>query len=255
MDKKGSKGIFRLGGLLPEVFRADSNAIVRSDLTRKMAAQEVQWNAECEKAFEKLKSLLCGEPELKCPDFQKTFVLQTDASDRGVGAVLSQMYDGEDHPAAYFSWKPLPREEKYSVVEKECLAIRLAVQMFRVYLLGRPFTIQTDHRSLEWLDCLKDSNNGLMKWSLALQPFQFTMQYRTGKANADALSRVFAAAATGVSLEKDGGVSWSKVDPEENEESNESGLMKGCQTSERVTVNPLACAGSKVYKSRELSDI
>ena len=73
------------------------------------------------------------------------------------------MYEGEDHPVAYFSRKLLPREEKYSVVEKECLAIRLAVQMFRVYLLGRPFIIQTDHRSLEWLDRLKDSNNRLMR--------------------------------------------------------------------------------------------
>ena len=56
---------------------------------------------------------------MKCPDFEKAFVLQTDASDRGVGAVLSQMYAG-DHAVAYFSRKLLPREEKYSVVEKEC---------------------------------------------------------------------------------------------------------------------------------------
>ena len=80
---------------------------------------------------------------LKRPDFEKPFVLQTDASDRGVGAVLSQVYEGDDHPVAYFSRKLLPREERYSVVEKECLAIRLAVHVFRVYLLGRPFTIQT----------------------------------------------------------------------------------------------------------------
>lgn len=71
-----------------------------------------------------------GEPVLKCPDFNRAFVLESDASDRGVGAVLSQMYDGEDHPVAYFSKKLLPRE-MFSVVEKECLAIRLAVQMFR----------------------------------------------------------------------------------------------------------------------------
>ena len=77
-------------------------------------------------------------------------MLQTDASNRGVGTVLSQLYKGGDHPpVAYFSREVLPREEKYSVVKKECLVIRLAVQMFRVYLLGRPFTIQTDHRSVE----------------------------------------------------------------------------------------------------------
>ena len=109
-------------------------------------------------------------------------MLQTDASDRGVGAVLSQLYEGKDHPVAYFSRKLLPRKEKYSIVEKECLAIRLAVQMFRVYL----FAIQTDHRSLEWLDRLKETNNRLMRWSLALQPFLFTIKYHTGKANANA---------------------------------------------------------------------
>ena len=155
------------------------------------------------RVFERLKSLMYGEPVLKCPDFNRAFVLESDASDRGVGAVLSQMYDGEDHPVAYFSKKLLPRE-MFSVVEKECLAIRLAVQMFRVYLVGRLFTIQTDHRSLEWLDCLKESNNRRMRWSLTIQPSQFTVQYRTRKenANADALSRAFETEATGVSLEK-----------------------------------------------------
>ena len=205
-----------------------------TDLTRKTATKEVQWNSECGRAFEKLKSLLCGEPVLKCPDFEKPFVLQTDASDRGVGAVLSQLYEGEDHPVAYFSRKLLPREEKYSVVEKECLAIKLAVQIFRVYLLGRSFTIQTDHRSLEWLDRLKDANNRLMRWSLALQPFQFSVQYRTGKANAnaDALSRAFSDGATGVSLEKGGGVSWSKAKHDENEECDPMNRCQGAECKE-----------------------
>ena len=135
---------------------------------------------------------MCSDPVLVCPDFGKQFYLQTDASNRGVGAVLSQLdADGLDHPVAYYSRKVMPREEKYSTVEKECLAIRLGVQAFRVYLLGRPFTIQTDHRSLEWLDRLKESNGRLTRWSLSLQPFQFTVLYRKGRCNgnADALSR------------------------------------------------------------------
>ena len=59
--------------------------------------------------------------------------------------------DGHDHPVAYFSRKLLPREVNYSAVEKECLAIKLGVQAFQVYLLGRPFTIQTDHRALQYM--------------------------------------------------------------------------------------------------------
>eukprot|EP00731_Ephydatia_muelleri_P022383 Em0014g974a len=75
--------------------------------------------------FETLKQCLCSGPVLRSPDFNKTFVLQTDASDRGVGAVLSQLSDdGEEHPIGYYSRKLLPREERYSTVEKECLAIR-----------------------------------------------------------------------------------------------------------------------------------
>ena len=75
-------------------------------------------------------------------------------------------------------------------MQKECLVIKLATHAFRVYLLGKPFLIQTDHRSLEWLNRLKDNNARLTRWSLAFQPYNFTVQYRAGKANGntDALS-------------------------------------------------------------------
>ena len=112
---------------------------------------------------------LCQSPVLRSPDFKKQFILQTDASDRGVGAVLSQMGDdGKEQPVAYFSRKLLPREVRYSTIEKECLAIKLGVEAFRVYLLGREFVVQTDHRSLVWLNKLKDKNARLARWSLIL---------------------------------------------------------------------------------------
>ena len=79
--------------------------------------------------FRKLKSLLYREPVLRSPDFTKEFVLQTDASDVGVGAVLSQLdEEGADHPVAYYSRKLLAREQKYAAIEKECLTIKLATQ-------------------------------------------------------------------------------------------------------------------------------
>ena len=109
---------------------------------------------------------------MKSPEFNKPFALQTDASDRGVGAVLSQLTEqGDDKPIAYFSRKLLPREENYSTIEKECLAICLAVQAFHPYLMGGMFTIETDHRSLEWLNNLKDTNPPLTRWSLFLQGY------------------------------------------------------------------------------------
>ena len=92
---------------------------------------------------------------------------------------------------AYYSRQLLSREERYSAVEKECLLIKLATHAFRVYLLGKQFLIQTDHRSLKWLDQLKAC---LTRWSLSLQPFCYTVEYRAGSCNgnADGFSRAFA---------------------------------------------------------------
>eukprot|EP00731_Ephydatia_muelleri_P007946 Em0004g284a len=91
-----------------------------SDLTKKALPNSLKLNDEAKKAFEKLKKLLCSEAVLSSPDFGRPFILQTDASDRGVGAVLCQQGDdGEEHPVYYYSRKFLPREERYSVIEKE----------------------------------------------------------------------------------------------------------------------------------------
>ena len=160
----------------------------------------IAWTPTCNTAFTTLKKALCSSPILGSPNFARSFTLQTDASDRGIGAVLSQVNEaGEEHPVAFYSWKLLPHEERYSTVEKECLAIKAACWSFRVYLLGRPFKVQTDHRALEWLDRIKDNNTRLTRWSLALQPFAYTVEYRVGKANAnaDTLSRAHSEPATG----------------------------------------------------------
>ena len=128
-------------------------AAVLTDLTRKDAPNKVKWTPECQRAFDELKRILSSSAVLWSPDFTHQFILQTDASNRRVGAVLSQLDDeGIERPVAYYSRKLLPREKNYSAVEKECFAIKLATHAFRVYLLGKPFVIQTDHRALKWLD-------------------------------------------------------------------------------------------------------
>ena len=169
-----------------------AKAVDLTDLTKKAAPTRVLWTPDCNQAFVNLKHALCSSPVLRSPNFSRPFILQTDASERGIGAVLSQRSDmGEEHPVAFYSRKLLPREEKYSTIEKECLAIKAACWSFRVYLLGRPFVVQTDHRALEWLDRMKESHSRLTRWNLSLQAFNFTVNYRTGKenGNADALSR------------------------------------------------------------------
>ena len=175
---------------------------------RKFAPSSITWSNACDQAFQTLKSL-CSSPVLFSPDHKKEFILQTDASDRGVGIVLTQWEDNsEEHPVAYFSHEFLPREERYSTVEKECFAIKLGVQAFRVYLLGCPFRIESDHQSLVWLDRLKDTNIRLARWSLALQPYQYTVMHCPGKSNdnTNALSRMDSPQQTDVSQEKGGGV-------------------------------------------------
>ncbi|KAL5515882.1 hypothetical protein EMCRGX_G001127 [Ephydatia muelleri] len=156
--KKQDRCFLGLTGYYRKFF-PDYASIAAPDLTKKVAPNQVVWNQNCEASFQKLKELLCRAPVLRSPDFQKDFVLQTDASDVDIGAVLSQLDDqGTDHPVAYFSLKLFLREQKYSTIEKDCLAIKLGTQAARVYLLGKPFVIQTDHRASEWLDRLKENN-------------------------------------------------------------------------------------------------
>ena len=127
---------------------------------------------------------------MRNPDPADIFILQTNTSNIGVGAVLSQ--GAEEWPVAYFSKKLLDREKNYSVVKKECLAVVLGIKTFEIYLLGKPFILQTDHKALKWLQEFKEKNTCLTRWSLALQPYNFTIQHRKGteNANADVLSRL-----------------------------------------------------------------
>lgn len=92
---------------------------------------------------------------------------------------------------AYISRKLLPRETRYSVVEKECMAVKWALDSFKYYLLGRRFNLETDHRALTWLGRMKDTNARITQWFLSMQPFVFDVVYRKGPQNctADFLSR------------------------------------------------------------------
>ena len=115
-------------------------------LTQK--ATTFEWTGECQDAFNSLKRKLTQAPILAYPSFHQSaspFVLQTDASAVGLGAVLEQ--DG--HVIAYASRTLNKAEQNYSVIQKECLAVVFTLKQFCHYLLGRPFRLITDHEPLQ----------------------------------------------------------------------------------------------------------
>lgn len=151
------------------------------------------WEDEQEASFVALCAALASSPVLIHPDFKKPFLLFTDASDVAIGAILSQCdEDGVDHPIAYYSKTLSKAERNYSVTERECLAVLLAIKHYRPFLYGTHFTIVTDHSSLRWLQQMKDPDGRLARWALKLQGYNFTILHRAGAIhqNADGLSRL-----------------------------------------------------------------
>ena len=152
------------------------------------------WSEQCEIAFCKIKSILMSEPVLTAPDFYRQFKLAIDASDVGCGGILMQEGDNNiDHPICYFSKKFNKHQRNYSI-EKECLALLLAVQHFDVYLgtTVHPVLVFTDHNPLTFIHKMKNKNQRLVRWSLTLQEYNLDIKHIKGKDNvmADALSRI-----------------------------------------------------------------
>lgn len=152
----------------------------------------VQINAEFLEAFEICKTLLTNDPILKFPEFDKPFILKTDASNFAIGAVLSQGSLNNDKPSCYASRTVSDVEINYSTIEKEMLAIIWAVKYFRPYLYGNKFTIVTDHEPLTWLMNFKEPSSKILRWRIQLMEYDFDIIYKKGSQNvlADAPYRI-----------------------------------------------------------------
>lgn len=142
-------------------------------------------------AFEKLKNLISSHPILRFPNYEKQFVLTTDASNYAIGAVLSQ----EGHPVCFASRTLNNHERNYSATDKEFLAILWSVHYFRPYLYGKKFQIFTDHQPIKFLHSKykgKDMSPRHQRWLLKLGEYDFVIEYIKGKENkvADFLSRI-----------------------------------------------------------------
>lgn len=155
-----------------------------------------EWTEECEKAYDTIQKLFEANAVLEHPDYSKPFIVECDASDKGVGAVLLQETTKrgikKDLPVFFASRKLTPGERKWPIRDKEALAIVWALATFRHHILGRHFIVRSDHQSLEWL--MEAKTGRLARWALLLSEYEpFTIQYKSGKVNkrADALSRMY----------------------------------------------------------------
>uniref|UniRef100_A0A8C5E2N5 ribonuclease H n=1 Tax=Gouania willdenowi TaxID=441366 RepID=A0A8C5E2N5_GOUWI len=171
-------------------------SVVAAPLTDLLSPKvEFCWTQACQFAFDQTKTLLVNAPVLAAPSFERPFKVAVDACDSGVGAVLLQD-DGEgvEHPVSFFSKKLNRHQRWYSTIEKEALALIMALEHFEVYVgcSSVPVVIYTDHNPLVFLDRMRNKNRRLMNWSLRLQQFNLVITHIRGCDNviADALSRL-----------------------------------------------------------------
>ncbi len=169
-----------------------SIAVPLTDLLKEGQPTKVDCGEAQQKAFNSLKHSLTGSPILHVSDFSKVFVLQTDTSNNGAGAVLSQEFDGEPSPVACTSKKLLTCMKTYSVIEREGNSIVCGVRKFQTYLYGREFVLQTDHQPLTFINSSTVSNSRVMHWALFLQNYRFQIRQVKGQdMAADYLSRMY----------------------------------------------------------------
>lgn len=143
-------------------------------------------------AFAQLKQAMCETPVLALADFSKTFGIRMDASDYAIGGVLFQLDEnGEEHPVAYTGRRMGRAELNYPVREKELLAIMHALRVWRHYLIDQPFTVETDHQSLESIFTQRTCSQRLARWLNELSEYRPNFHWIAGDTNctADGISR------------------------------------------------------------------
>ena len=149
------------------------------------------WSPECQEAFDQLKLELSQSPILGYPCEKGMYILDTDASGYGIGAVLSQIQSEEERVITYHSRSLTKAERNYCVTRRELLAVVDAIKHCHHYLYGREFIVRTDHASLNWLMRFKNPEGQIARWIQILGTYNFKIEHRMGRkhGNADGLSR------------------------------------------------------------------
>ena len=141
------------------------------------------WSEECERSFETLKERLTTSPILAYPRPDCEFILDTDASDKNVGAVLSQEMDGQERVIAYASKSLGKSERRYCVTRKELSALVYFIKYFKHYLYGKKFTTRVDHAALRWLYNFREPEGQTARWIETLSNFEFSIIHRAGRSH------------------------------------------------------------------------
>ena len=152
------------------------------------------WPKIADVALGVIKELVCRNTILAYPSRDAKLIVDTDALDEGLGAVISQIdSNGIEKPIAFASRTFSESEKKWTVMERECLAIVWAItDQFHCYVFGSTFTVRTDNKPLKWLQTLRMPTPRIARWILKLQKYDYEIVHRAGSANrvADALSRI-----------------------------------------------------------------
>jgi hypothetical protein len=192
--KKGVRAILGMASYYRCYFpNLAENTHCLNELLHKDKPERVKWLPQHTAALEAIKRGLTSKPVLAAPNPDKPFIVQTDATQHSVAAILTQIDDeGREHVICYASRKLLPREERYSSMERERLGIIFAVTKWEQWLYGQKIIVQTDHRPLQWLDSIANHNARLARWNNTLQNWDIETQYRNARehSNADSLSRL-----------------------------------------------------------------
>lgn len=154
--------------------------------------QKFIWSEKCQESFETVKKHLCSKPILAIFDPNLPIRIYTDASMQGIGAVLKQtQQNGEEKPCAYFSKKLSDAQKKKKAIYLECLAIKEAIKYWQIWLIGKKFTVFSDHKPLEKMNIKSRTDEELGDLTHYLSQFEFDIIYSPGKYNieADSLSR------------------------------------------------------------------
>ena len=161
-------------------------------LYRLTGKAEFCWGPDQQRAFKSLKEAMVVAPVLAYPNSDDPFLLDTDASDKALGAELSQCQNGVERVIGYASFSLTPCQRRYCTTRKELLAVVRGTRHFRHYVYGRKFTVRTDHQSLTWLLRFKLLDGQLARWSEELSQYDMVLIHRPGvkHQNADGLSRI-----------------------------------------------------------------